>query len=198
MSSHPSGVDRSAVVDVEGPLRVRTAGRDPTDCDGPRIRPSPDGRGSLACERRRPRASDGRARVPPVGDGGLIVITANSFIDGVEGRPLPGSHRRHGSSRRYRLAVITMSHDPTGDRSAEPIGGPLRRRRPGVLFGGVDRGSPSAASTGGADRRLAALSASSRSQYFASAPVVSYIRSMIASRSRVQLAIAAGLVGYSS
>jgi hypothetical protein len=41
--------------------------------------------------------------------GGLMVITANSFIDGVERRPLPGSHRRHGSSRRYRLAVITIS-----------------------------------------------------------------------------------------
>jgi hypothetical protein len=39
----------------------------------------------------------------------LIVITANSFIDGVERRPLPGSHRRHGSSRPYRLAVITIT-----------------------------------------------------------------------------------------
>ncbi len=31
---------------------------------------------------------------------GLIVITANSFMHGVEKRPLPASHRRHGSSRR--------------------------------------------------------------------------------------------------
>jgi hypothetical protein len=53
-------------------------------------------------------ADDDSGRLP------LIVITANSFIDGVERRRFSGSHHRHGSSRRYRLAVITISEAPTG------------------------------------------------------------------------------------
>ena len=99
---------------------------------------------------RRPLAVDGRQKPPPRnGVLGLIVITANSFIDGVERRPLPGSHRRHGSSRRYGLAVITMtppgrgrsrganSWIPSGfgrvtprDTAASRSGPGARRRRP--------------------------------------------------------------------
>jgi len=40
---------------------------------------------------------------------GLIVITANSFIDGVERRRFSGPNHGCGSSRRYRLAVISIS-----------------------------------------------------------------------------------------
>ena len=52
-------------------------------------------------------------------------------MDGVERRPLPGSHRRHGSSRRYRLAVITIT-------PAVPTG-------PGFLPGAHEPGSMRAA-----------------------------------------------------
>ncbi len=44
--------------------------------------------------------------------GGLIVITANSVIDGVERRRVRGSHHRHGRSRRDRLTVISMKGLP--------------------------------------------------------------------------------------
>ena len=86
----------------------------------------------------------------------LIVITANSFIDGVERRPLPGSHRRHGSSRPYRLAVITMSptrppRNPAsrlpslglGDPPAAPAGHlDLPRARVHVRFAPAHRSAP--------------------------------------------------------
>jgi len=59
----------------------------------------------------------------------LIVITANSFTDGVERRRFSGSHHRHGSSRRQRLAVITSVLPPRerGEctrsvRKREPVG----------------------------------------------------------------------------
>jgi hypothetical protein len=73
------------------------------------------------------------AAKPPV-TAPLIVITANSFRGGVEGRWFSRPQCRYGSSRRYRLAVITMS--PTrprphrASRLPSLVGGPSLRSGP--------------------------------------------------------------------
>ena len=48
----------------------------------------------------------------------IPMITANGFIDDVEKLRFSGSHHRYGSSRRYGLAVITMTLFPGAHRGS--------------------------------------------------------------------------------
>ena len=93
------------------PIEASTRSPPPSESAGVGGRRTPRSQPSRSRRRRtntrRPEPTSRRSS--PVFVDPLIVITANSFIDGVERRPLPGSHRRHGSSRPYRLAVITIT-----------------------------------------------------------------------------------------